>query len=111
MGKSLGHCFFNKKLAPTISPNKTIEGLLFGISIMTIISLPLGIYLTNFSYKTCLLLALSSGLLGVCGDLLVSKIKRNHNIKDTGYWLKGHGGLLDRIDSLLLILPIALLFI
>lgn len=106
MGKSLGQRFFKIKLAPNISPNKTIEGVLFGISLMAIFGVVLGSYLTPFNYGQSFLLAVLLGMLGVAGDLLQSLVKRRHRIKDMGSWLKGHGGLLDRIDSLLFALPI-----
>lgn len=106
MGKSLGHRFFANKLAPNISPKKTIEGALFGIPLMALLAVVLGRFLTPFDLAVCFVVALILGVLGVLGDLLVSKIKRTHHIKDMGTWLKGHGGLLDRIDSLLLALPV-----
>lgn len=105
MGNLLGYRFFNHKLAPTISPNKTIEGAVFGTIIMSVFAVILGVYLTPFSPISCFLLALLLGVLGVLGDLLESKVKRQHNIKDMGFWLKGHGGVLDRIDSLLFAIP------
>lgn len=106
MGKLLGHRFFVRKLAPKISPNKTIEGVMFGIPFMAILAVVLGYFLTPFHSMTCFVVALILGVLGVLGDLLESKVKRIHHIKDMGTWLKGHGGLLDRIDSLLLALPV-----
>ena len=106
MGKCLGHRFFSRKLAPKTSPNKTIEGVLFGIPLMAGLAMGLGYFLTPFSWLACFMVALVLGVLGVVGDLLESKVKRIHHIKDMGTWLKGHGGLLDRIDSLLFSLPV-----
>lgn len=106
MGKSLGQCFFIAKLAPSISPNKTIEGIIFGIPLMALLATFLGSYLTPFNHMQSFLLAVLLGVFGVAGDLLQSFVKRCHQIKDMGTWLKGHGGLLDRIDSLLLSLPL-----
>ncbi len=105
-GKLLGGRFFLVKLAPTISPNKTIEGALFGTLLMALIATPLGVYLTSFEGKLCFVLALCLGILGIAGDLLESAVKRRHHIKDMGFWLKGHGGILDRIDSLLFAMPL-----
>lgn len=106
MGKLLGHRFFARKLAPKTSPNKTIEGVLFGIPLMAVFAVLLGNFLTPFSPMICFMVAVILGMLGVLGDLLESKVKRIHHIKDIGTWLKGHGGLLDRIDSLLFALPV-----
>lgn len=106
MGKALGQRFFASKLAPNISPKKTIEGVLFGIPLMASIGVLLAGYLIHVYSFYYFSLAVLLGVFGVLGDLLVSKIKRTHHIKDMGAWLKGHGGLLDRIDSLLLALPV-----
>lgn len=105
MGKLLGHRFFKQKLAKSISPNKTIEGAIFGVMAMSVLSLPIAKLLTPFTIVQSFLLALMFGILGIIGDLFQSFIKRRHNIKDMGFWLKGHGGLLDRIDSLLFSVP------
>lgn len=105
MGKLLGHRFFRQKLAKSISPNKTIEGAIFGVMAMSLLSIPIAKYLTPFTIVQSFLLALMFGILGIVGDLFQSFIKRKHNIKDMGFWLKGHGGLLDRIDSLLFAVP------
>lgn len=105
MGKLLGHRFFRQKLAKSISPNKTIEGAIFGVMAMSLLSIPIAKYLTPFTIVQSFLLALMFGILGIAGDLFQSFIKRKHNIKDMGFWLKGHGGLLDRIDSLLFTVP------
>ena len=72
----------------------------------SVLSVMVGQLLTPFSLLTCLTLALMICLLGVLGDLSESLFKRCHGVKDTANWLKGHGGLLDRIDSLLFAVPI-----
>ncbi len=106
MGKSFGHKFFKGKLAPNISPNKTKEGFIFGVMLTSVLSVMVGQLLTPFSLLTCFALAWMICLLGVLGDLSESLFKRCHGVKDTAHWLKGHGGLLDRIDSLLFAVPI-----
>lgn len=93
-------------IAPNISPNKTLEGLLGGIFAVLIYAL-LICYFSNLKYwlvPICIL----GGLLAFFGDLLISLHKREKGIKDTGSFLPGHGGILDRIDSHLLATPIML---
>ena len=105
MGKSFGR----HKLSPRLSPNKTVEGTLgnfigayAGIFLMSY-AMPEGIQLT-------LLLGLPAliGLACIWGDLLESAIKREFGKKDAGEWLPGFGGILDRIDSLIIALPLVL---
>ncbi|MFW2176502.1 MULTISPECIES: phosphatidate cytidylyltransferase [unclassified Moraxella] len=106
MGRWLGHKLFQRKLAPTISPNKTIEGALFGSILTAIICLPIGRLLTPFNLPQIFGLTWLLTSVGIVGDLLESAIKRRHGVKDMGQWLKGHGGIMDRIDSLLLSVPV-----
>lgn len=105
------------KLAPTISPKKTIEGAVGGLVICTILSLLIGI-IFNVTVKSANFDLLKLGIitpffsvLGIIGDLFASYIKRSCNIKDYGKIMPGHGGVLDRFDSLLLISPIFWLLI
>ncbi len=107
-GKLLGHKLFQRKLAPTISPNKTIEGAIFGTLTTAILALPIGFALTDFSPIVCFIISVAMGLCGIIGDLLQSAVKRVHGIKDMGTWIKGHGGIMDRIDSLLIAVPVFL---
>ena len=105
------YCLFGSNIgrtpiAPNISPNKTLEGLLGGIFAVLIYAL-LICYFSNLKYwlvPICIL----GGLLAFFGDLLISLHKREKGIKDTGSFLPGHGGILDRIDSHLLATPIML---
>ena len=92
-------------LAPIISPNKTIEGALFGCMLTSALSLPIGKFLTPFNYIQIFILAWILTSIGIVGDLLESAVKRSHGVKDMGRWLKGHGGIIDRIDSLMLAVP------
>lgn len=95
------------KLAPGISPNKTIEGSAGGTIVSVIIS---AIYLFFFplfdSYILSILFMIMISVIGQLGDLVESKIKREYGVKDSGTILPGHGGILDRIDSLLLVLNV-----
>lgn len=96
-----GSLFGKHPIAPSISPNKTWEGFVGGL-----ISSPLLAYLissvTPLSGYQSLTLGLLLSLTGFFGDLLMSAIKRNLKIKDMGRLIPGHGGILDRIDSLTL---------
>lgn len=106
-GKALGRKLFTQpKFIYKISPNKTLEGAVFGSLLSSVIGGLLGYWLTDFSLHLCFLLAYLIAWLGITGDLLESIFKRRHHIKDTGTFIAGHGGVLDRIDSLLLSLPV-----
>lgn len=99
------------QLCPVISPKKTIEGALGGLGSNLFIGLILGmILLPRLSFGSVALLSLSVGVAGQIGDLFESAFKRAANIKDSGFLLPGHGGLLDRIDALLFALPVAYFF-
>jgi phosphatidate cytidylyltransferase len=104
----VGSNFGKIHISPNISPNKTLEGLIGGL-IGNIIFGFLVSYLLNISYWS-VLICFFGGILAFYGDLLISFLKRDKSIKDTGNILPGHGGILDRIDSHLLATPIMLLF-
>jgi len=94
------------KMAPRISPNKTwsgfFSGLVFGAVFGVICALVVG-----FSTTTGLLLAIPIVIFSVLGDLMESAMKRHLNVKDAGGLIPGHGGLLDRVDSLMLAVLVA----
>ena len=106
----VGRKFGKRKLAPEVSPNKSIEGLIGGIITVAIIIIAVQvIYLPQLSFAQhilFLLLSLITVFSSVLGDLFESMIKRRAGIKDSGRILPGHGGVLDRIDSLLAAAPI-----
>jgi len=104
-GRLLGRKLFKRGLAPTISPNKSIEGAIFGSLVAAMLAAVLGLWLTPFTWWVCLLAAYGLAVSGIFGDLLESAFKRQHGVKDTGTMLAGHGGVLDRIDSLLIGVP------
>ncbi|QQR90836.1 MAG: phosphatidate cytidylyltransferase [Myxococcales bacterium] len=98
----VGSAFGKHKLAPAISPNKTIEGAVGGLlgSVLAALIFVLG-GLLPLPVLDAVLLALVAGLFGQTGDLFESMLKRAVNIKDSGSLIPGHGGMLDRIDALL----------
>jgi phosphatidate cytidylyltransferase len=108
-GLIFGKLFKGKKLT-TISPNKTISGSL-GSFILSVSLVPIFYYLNGESYNLLhlIVLAISVSLSCQLGDLLISFLKRKANVKDTGDLLPGHGGVLDRIDGILLAMPIGIL--
>lgn len=106
-GKLLG----KHKLYPEVSPNKTIEGAIGGIIGSTILSLIFFNYLSINKYIYIIIFSVSASVFSMAGDLTASKIKREYGIKDFGYLLPGHGGILDRFDSVLFVAPVVFYFI
>ncbi|MGD9569721.1 MAG: phosphatidate cytidylyltransferase [Sedimentibacter sp.] len=106
-----GKMFGKHKLYPEVSPNKTIEGAIGGIIGCTIISLFYFDYLRINKYISIIIFSVSASVFSMVGDLAASKIKRENGIKDFGYILPGHGGILDRFDSVLFVAPIVYYFI
>jgi len=105
-----GRSFGKHKLAPTISPNKTWEGVAGALIAVLIYGLAWDSWLNEESIASKLVpLLLFMAILGIIGDLYESLIKRHAEVKDSGNILPGHGGILDRIDALTSSLPLAIL--
>lgn len=100
-----GHAIGRHAVAPRISPGKTVEGLLGGVASATALGASLH-YLMPFGPVPAMLLSLAATLAGFAGGLLFSAVKRRRGIKDWGTAIAGHGGVLDRVDSLCLAAPV-----
>ena len=102
----IGKFFGVRKAFPKVSPNKTFEGSFAGIIVSIISTVFLFNYLEfGLSIVHSMFIGLLISFLGIVGDLFESYIKRKSGVKDTGSILPGHGGILDRVDSLIFILP------
>lgn len=102
-GRKLG----KHKLWPEISPNKTVEGFVGGIVITVILASIMNLMFPfNISWGYFIVVTIFSSIFGQLGDLVESAIKRHYDVKDSGWILPGHGGILDRFDSLLFVLPL-----
>ncbi|MGH7168445.1 MAG: phosphatidate cytidylyltransferase [Nitrospiraceae bacterium] len=102
-GVSLGR----RQLAPMISPNKTVEGLLGGLALALVAAWAGRVwFLPSFSVPDCVAIGLLLTAAGVLGDLTESAMKRSAGVKDSGMLIPGHGGMLDRLDSLLFTAPV-----
>lgn len=93
-------------ISPRISPNKTVAGFIGGLGAAATLGTGLALLLTDFAWWHGTLLGLTLATTGFLGDLLVSAIKREYRCKDAGTLIPGHGGILDRIDSLVLSAPV-----
>ncbi len=95
------------KLAPKISPNKTIEGFFGGVLMSIGVAFFMSVFIfKNFSSLEVLVIGSICGMVGPFGDLTESLIKRGAGVKDSGKLIPGHGGLLDRVDALLFTAPV-----
>ena len=102
-GRSLG----KRKILPVVSPNKTVEGGIANIlGTLAAVTIAKFWFFDVFSLTHCLIVAFICGIIGQFGDFMESLIKRNCQVKDSGTLIPGHGGFLDRIDSLLFAGPV-----
>ncbi|MEE1185775.1 MAG: phosphatidate cytidylyltransferase [Acutalibacteraceae bacterium] len=104
----VGKYFGSKKLAPVLSPNKTVEGAIGGVVFCVLISVLYSLFYTLFlstdvskvpNFVSIIFIPLAASVMGIIGDLFFSAIKRFFKIKDYGNIMPGHGGVLDRFDS------------
>ncbi|MBL1219504.1 phosphatidate cytidylyltransferase [Chryseobacterium sp. L7] len=102
----MGKFFGKHKITPQISPNKTLEGFIGGVFLTVLLSNILGFFLLETDILVNTILGILLGVSGFCGDVFMSYLKRKAHIKDTGTLLPGHGGLLDRMDSLIFNAPL-----
>lgn len=100
-GKLLGH----RKIMPSLSPSKTVAGTVGGIGSATAVAGTL-VWITPFTLWQALLLGFIIALMGFLGGLVMSAIKRDRGVKDWGNMIHGHGGMLDRVDSLCFSAPV-----
>lgn len=106
----IGSKIGKRKLAPLLSPNKSVEGSLGGIVMALLVaSIYLNFISLPYSYIMMLFIAVILSITGQFGDLLESALKRHFQVKDSGTILPGHGGILDRFDSILFTLSMALI--
>ena len=110
-----GRKYGEHKLAPRLSPKKTVEGAIGGLLACLLVGLifkalvPYAAF--EYSWSEVFVMAIIVGLVAPCGDLAESILKRDTGIKDSGHGMGGHGGVLDRIDSLLFCFPAMYLFL
>lgn len=100
-----GKLFGRHKVAPRLSPSKTWEGLVGGVASATALGAALW-WITPFSPLQAAIIALAINLMGFFGGLVMSAIKRDQGVKDWGHMIAGHGGMLDRLDSVIFAAPV-----
>ena len=106
-GYAFGVAFGRRKVAPTVSPNKTWEGLVGGLVLATVVgAIVLPFLDEGFTPVVGAIIGVACGLAAFLGDLLESAVKRDLGVKDLGGLLPGHGGVLDRVDGILVALPV-----
>ena len=106
-----GNLFGKTKLCPKISPNKTVEGSIGGIIGSTILTIIYSIFLGLTPIWKLILLSIICSIIAQLGDLVASRIKRLCGIKDYGFIMPGHGGVLDRFDSIIFTAPVIYYYI
>ncbi len=107
----VGKNFGKQKLFPSVSPKKTVEGFLGGLFFACISSYFIATYTERLGFNSWLILAIIVSVFGTLGDLIESKFKRQAGVKDSGVIMPGHGGLLDRLDSIIFAAPFIYLFL
>ena len=98
--------FGRHKLFERVSPKKTVEGFLFGLAAAVLSGIAAGYWISSIPLKAAIACTLLVGIFGPLGDLLESRLKRDAGAKDSSTLLPGHGGLLDRFDSWIFVMPL-----
>jgi phosphatidate cytidylyltransferase len=106
-----GRKFGKRKLAPTISSGKTLEGAYGGVALTVLVTALLGPKLLHTGLLANLGLGLVLALVSIMGDLFISILKRYAGVKDSSHLIPGHGGVLDRFDSAIFTAPVALFYL
>ena len=107
----VGKNFGKRKLFVSVSPKKTQEGFIGGLLFSLLFAYIVSRFNTNFTTLNWLIIAVIISVIGTLGDLVESKFKIQANIKDSGTIMPGHGGMLDRLDSLFFAAPFVYLYI
>jgi len=107
----IGKNFGKQKLFPRVSPKKTVEGFLGGLFFSTVASYFIANFTGVLDNTNWLILSIIVSVFGTLGDLIESKFKRQAEVKDSGVIMPGHGGLLDRLDSIIFASPFIYLFL
>lgn len=107
----VGKNFGKQKLFEIISPKKTVEGFLGGLFFSCVASYFIATFTETLTFNYWLILSIIISVFGTLGDLIESKFKRQANVKDSGVIMPGHGGLLDRLDSIIFAAPFVYLFL
>ncbi|WP_242082290.1 phosphatidate cytidylyltransferase [Aestuariivivens sediminis] len=107
----IGKNFGKQKLFEKISPKKTVEGFLGGLFFSCIASYFITTFTLSLGFTSWLIIAIIVSVFGTIGDLVESKFKRQAQVKDSGIIMPGHGGLLDRLDSIIFAAPFIYLFL
>ena len=107
----VGKNFGRQKLFEKISPKKTVEGFLGGLFFSSVASYFIAAFTHTLSFTNWLILSIIISVFGTLGDLIESKFKRQANVKDSGIIMPGHGGMLDRLDSIIFAAPFISLFL
>lgn len=100
-----GKLFGRRRITPTLSPSKTVEGFVGGVLGAALVGASLW-WITPFTPPLAGLIAFAAALMGFLGGLVISAIKRDRGVKDWGHLIAGHGGFIDRLDSVIFSAPI-----
>lgn len=107
----VGSTIGKHKLFPRISPNKTIEGFIGGMIFTILGAYILSYFFSEMTFLNWLVFALIVSIFGVLGDLIESMFKRQAGVKDSGNIIPGHGGILDRMDSVIFVAPFIFIYL